>query len=63
MEADTFKLYQAKNQASNFIRQRPLQTNDNRQCQENDTFPTRFPNIFVNYPLGEMKTTDKKWKA
>ena len=25
----------------------------------NDTFPARFPNIFVDYPLGEM---DKLWK-
>ena len=28
----------------------------------NDTFPVRFPNIFVDYPLGEIKTTDKKWE-
>ena len=26
-----------------------------------DTFPTRFQNIFVNYPLGEMKVGDKLW--
>ena len=25
----------------------------------NDTFPTRFLNIFVNYPLGQMKVGDK----
>ena len=24
-----------------------------------DTFPTRFPNIFVDYPLGSMKVGDK----
>lgn len=24
-------------------------------------FPAVFPNIFVNYPLGGMRTTDKKW--
>ena len=26
-----------------------------------DTFPARFPNIFVDYPLGEMKVGDKLW--
>ena len=28
----------------------------------NDTFPTRFPNIFVDYPLGQMRVGDKLWK-
>ena len=28
---------------------------------KNDTFPVRFPNIFVNYPLGQMKVGDKLW--
>ena len=26
-----------------------------------DTFPTRFPNIFVDYLLGSMKVSDKLW--
>ena len=26
-----------------------------------DTFPVRFPNIFVNYPLGQMKVGNKLW--
>ena len=26
-----------------------------------DTFPARFPNIFVDYPLGQMKVSDKLW--
>ena len=26
-----------------------------------DTFPVRFPNIFIDYPLGEMKVGDKLW--
>ena len=26
-----------------------------------DTFPARFPNIFVDYPLGQMKVGDKLW--
>ena len=26
-----------------------------------DTFPTRFPNIFVDYPLGEMRIGNKSW--
>ena len=28
---------------------------------QNDTFPARFPNIFVNYPLGQMCVGDKLW--
>ena len=28
----------------------------------NDTFPARFPNIFVDYPLGQMRVGDKLWK-
>ena len=27
-----------------------------------DTFPARFPNIFVNYPLGQMHVGDKLWR-
>ena len=26
-----------------------------------NTFPVRFPDIFVNYPLGSMKVGDKLW--
>ena len=26
-----------------------------------DTFPVRFPNIFVDYPLGQMHVRDKLW--
>ena len=26
-----------------------------------DTFPARFPNIFVDYPLGQMRVWDKLW--
>ena len=28
----------------------------------NDTFPARFPNIFVDYLLGQMRVGDKLWK-
>ena len=28
---------------------------------ENDTFPARFQNIFVDYPLGQMRAGDKLW--
>ena len=27
----------------------------------NDTFPERFPNIFVGYPLGKMRIGNKLW--
>ena len=30
--------------------------------RRNSTFPASFLNIFVNYPLGEMKIGDKLWK-
>ena len=30
-------------------------------AMENDTFPGRFPNIFVDYPLGQMRVGDKLW--
>ena len=26
-----------------------------------DTFPVRFLNIFIDYPLGEMRVGDKLW--
>ena len=26
-----------------------------------DTFPARFPNIFVDYPLGQLHVGDKLW--
>ena len=26
-----------------------------------DTFPARFPNIFIDYPLGQMHVGDKSW--
>ena len=26
-----------------------------------DTFPARFPNIFVDYPLGQMRVGDRAW--
>ena len=28
---------------------------------KDDTFPVRFSNIFVDYPLGSMKVGDKLW--
>ena len=28
---------------------------------KDDTFPVRFPNIFVDYPLGQMSVGDKLW--
>ena len=30
-------------------------------AMENDTFPARFPNIFVDYLLGQMCVGDKLW--
>ena len=60
MEANTFK--------SN---QRPLQRpykqmivvsiKENGTLSSDDTFPASFLNIFVDYPLGEMKIGNKSW--
>ena len=30
-------------------------------ARTHDTFPARFPNIFVDYTLGSMKVSDKLW--
>ena len=30
-------------------------------ARTHDTFPARFPNIFVDYPLGQMHVGDKVW--
>ena len=30
-------------------------------AMENDTFPVRFPNIFVGNSLGQMNVGDKLW--
>ena len=30
-------------------------------AKTHDTFPARFPNIFVDYPLGQMCVGDKLW--
>ena len=35
--------------------------NGNDTFSSDDTFPSSFPNIFVDYPLGEMKVGDKLW--
>ena len=31
-------------------------------AETHDTFPARFPNIFVDYLLGQMRVGDKLWK-
>ena len=31
------------------------------QAHKAHTFPARFPNIFVDYPLGQMCVGDKLW--
>ena len=30
-------------------------------ASDRGTFPVRFPNIFVDYPLGQMRVGDKLW--
>ena len=37
-------------------------TPEGSQAQRaHDTFPARFPNIFIDYPLGQMRVGDKLW--
>ena len=31
------------------------------RASDRDTFPARFQNIFVDYPLGQMCVGDKMW--
>ena len=31
------------------------------KASSKDTFPVRFPNIFVDYPLEQMRVGDKLW--
>ena len=31
------------------------------KASSKDAFPVRFPNIFVDYPLGQMRVGDKLW--
>ena len=50
MEVDTFKYYQVKDLYKQMI-----------VVSKDDTFPARFPNIFVDYPLGQMCVGDKLW--
>ena len=54
MEIVTFKFYQAKI----FIKQTIVMS---ARGGSKDTFPARFPNIFVDYSLGQMCVGDKLW--
>ena len=49
MEVVTFKFYLAKIFINKLV------------VSDRDTFPVRFPNIFVDYPLGQMRIGDKLW--
>ena len=51
MGVDIFKFYQV-----NFYKQTIVVS-----AMENDTFPSRFRNIFDDYPLRQMRVGDKLW--
>ena len=53
MEVDIFRYYQVKDLYK--------QTIVVSAGSHNDTFPVRFPNIFVDYPQGQMHVGDKLW--
>ena len=36
-----------------------VSTRGTAKASSKDTFPVRFPNIFVDYPLGQMNVGDK----
>ena len=50
MEVDTFKILSGKDLDKQTI-----------VVSKDDTFPVRFPNIFVDYPLGQIRVGDKLW--
>ena len=50
MEVVTFKFYLAK-----------IFINKTIVVSSKDTFPVRFPNIFVDYLLGQMHVHDRGW--
>ena len=62
---DIFRYYQPDYQVKDLYKQTIVVS-----AMENDgvpwaqralTFPARFPNIFVDYPLGQMRVGDKLW--
>ena len=59
MEVDTHKTLSGKDLYKQTI---ILSIKKNDTFSNDDTFLASFQNIFVNYPLGEMRTTDTKWK-
>ena len=36
-------------------------TPEGSRAQRAHSFPARFPNIFVDYPLGQMRVGDRTW--
>ena len=38
-----------------------ISTRGSANASEDGTFPVRFRNIFVDYPLGQMRVGDKTW--
>ena len=62
-----YYIYQAK--ANNIVPQQPHPQQPSTQTKKfanlsfssDDTFPASFLNIFVDYPLGEIKVGDKLW--
>ena len=38
-----------------------VSTGGTHERSSKDTVPLRFPNIFVDYPLGQMRVGDKLW--
>ena len=55
MEIDIFKFYLAKIKCKTIVVS--AVTHDEVPL----TFPARFQNIFVDYPLGQMRVGDKLW--
>ena len=59
MEVYTCKSCQGKTFTTKMI---IISIKENNTFNVDDAFPASFQNIFINYPLGEMETTDTKWK-
>ena len=58
MEIVTLKYYLANIFINKFI---VVSTRGMAKASSKDTFPVRFSNIFVDYPLGQMRVGDKLW--
>ena len=64
MGLDIFRYYLAKifiNKLCSLVLGPMMGSHSDPGAQRAHTFPARFLNIFVDYPLGQMRVGDKLW--